>query len=297
MRKSLMASAARSVPSRADYRGPESGCGPNSSVEGWLPRDSTWGRPATGEARDSPAAPCRADRQGRDRVLGESGQTGHNIGIGVLASHHPRLQRTVFSDSVPSRRPWSSPRVLLPTDWVCSSRGKTPPASPSTAASVEPPNPPMVAPVISRIQSNPPDQSKVAIAKSVAVSLPVPTITREKSGTPGRREIAIARPISGLTIDGQLDDWPKDLKPYPIRKQVLNQTGYDQAPRAGTGDPDAYFKVGYDRQVGLIYLAVVVRITRTPSIPPARKAQTPSYSRRTRWKFTWLSRYSVEKAS
>ena len=100
------------------------------------------------------------------------------------------------------------------------------------------------------------------------MSSPVPTITREKSEPPGPPEIAIARPISGLTIDGRLDDWPKDLKPYPIRKQVLDQTSYDQNPRSGSGDPDAYFKVGYDRESGLIYLAVVVRDDENVLNPP-----------------------------
>ena len=62
-----------------------------------------------------------------------------------------------------------------------------------------------------------------------------------------RSASAVARPMSGITIDGRLDDWPKGLKPYPIQHQVLGQPEYDSEPRDLIHDPDAYFKVGYDR--------------------------------------------------
>ena len=65
--------------------------------------------------------------------------------------------------------------------------------------------------------------------------------------------------MSGITIDGRLDDWPKDLKPYLIQRQVIGEPNYDSEPRDLIRNPDAYFKVGYDRHAGLIYLAVVVR--------------------------------------
>jgi hypothetical protein len=69
---------------------------------------------------------------------------------------------------------------------------------------------------------------------------------------------AVASPLNGITIDGRLDDWPKDLPTYPIRNQLLNNPDYDRKARDSSRGSDAYFTVGYDRQAGLIYLAVVV---------------------------------------
>lgn len=76
---------------------------------------------------------------------------------------------------------------------------------------------------------------------------------------PLRSSSAVARPLSGITIDGRLDDWPRGLQRYPIQRQVCDQKNYDSEPRDLIRHPDAYFQVGYDRQAGLIYLAVVVR--------------------------------------
>ncbi len=69
---------------------------------------------------------------------------------------------------------------------------------------------------------------------------------------------AVAYPLSGITIDGRLDDWPKDLRLYPIRNQLVKNTSYIAEERDTSQDSDAYFMVGYDREAELIYLAVVV---------------------------------------
>jgi RNA polymerase sigma factor (sigma-70 family) len=97
----------------------------------------------------------------------------------------------------------------------------------------------------------------VSVARPAVVE-PTP-ISDEERYPPTRSASAIARPVSGITIDGRLDDWPKDIKSYPIQHQVLGQTNYDSNPRDLVESPDADFRVGYDRQAGLIYLAVVVR--------------------------------------
>jgi hypothetical protein len=65
--------------------------------------------------------------------------------------------------------------------------------------------------------------------------------------------------MSGITIDGRLDDWPKGLPSYRIDRQLIGHPSYDSEPRGENPDPDAYFLVGYDRQAALIYLAAVVR--------------------------------------
>jgi hypothetical protein len=69
---------------------------------------------------------------------------------------------------------------------------------------------------------------------------------------------AVAYPLSGISIDGRLDDWPKDLRLYPIRNQLVNNKSYNTEERDTSQESDAYFMVGYDREAELIYLAVVV---------------------------------------
>jgi RNA polymerase sigma factor (sigma-70 family) len=76
---------------------------------------------------------------------------------------------------------------------------------------------------------------------------------------PDRSPYAVARPLRGITIDGRLDDWPKDLPEYPILNGLTGRSNYDPVPRKGLSDPDSSFMVGYSREDGVIYLAVVVR--------------------------------------
>ena len=117
------------------------------------------------------------------------------------------------------------------------------------------PTPPTPFPVESPRSSPPP-------AASVQPPVePVPPTKSNRSGPPRPRRSswAIARPISGITIDARLDDWPKGLERYPIARQLLDHPRYDSKPRGENPDPQAYFQVGYDRQAELIYLAAVVR--------------------------------------
>ena len=74
-----------------------------------------------------------------------------------------------------------------------------------------------------------------------------------------RNPQAIARPISGITIDGRLDDWPAGMKRYPICNVLTTRTQHYRDSIKGSSDIDAEFMAGYDRKAGLIYLAVVVR--------------------------------------
>jgi RNA polymerase sigma factor (sigma-70 family) len=73
-----------------------------------------------------------------------------------------------------------------------------------------------------------------------------------------RNPSAVAYPLRGITIDGRLDDWPKDLRLYPIRNQLVKNPSYNTEERDTSQESDAYFMVGYDREAELIYLAVVV---------------------------------------
>jgi RNA polymerase sigma factor (sigma-70 family) len=92
-------------------------------------------------------------------------------------------------------------------------------------------------------------------AEVEALTEPAPS----KSADSRRACYALARPMSRIVIDGRLDDWPTDLKKYPIRNRLTNHPLYDQEPERDNRDPDAYFMAGYNMADGLIYLAVIVK--------------------------------------
>ncbi len=96
-----------------------------------------------------------------------------------------------------------------------------------------------------------PAPQKVAIAgEGAAVKL----VT-----TPRRKPQAIARPMSGITIDGKLDDWPGRSRVYPIANLLTDRKGSYRDTIEGHHDVNAEFMAGYDTEAGLLYLAVVVR--------------------------------------
>ncbi len=63
-------------------------------------------------------------------------------------------------------------------------------------------------------------------------------------------EIARAELVSGVTVDGDLSDWPAHLVRYPI--------GRLQGEHDGDDDFDASVRVGYDTSDGYLYVAVEV---------------------------------------
>jgi len=68
---------------------------------------------------------------------------------------------------------------------------------------------------------------------------------------------AYAIPLTGITIDGKLDDWPEEMAIYPIG--WVSPQYYTRRPPEGPEDLSAGFRVGYDAEAGVLYLAVVVR--------------------------------------
>ena len=74
-----------------------------------------------------------------------------------------------------------------------------------------------------------------------------------------RSPSAYATPLSGITIDGRLDDWPAKLAHYPIRRQLKGHWSYEDLTDPEASDLDAYFMAGYSESDQAIYLAVVVR--------------------------------------
>jgi hypothetical protein len=70
---------------------------------------------------------------------------------------------------------------------------------------------------------------------------------------------AAAVPLTGIKIDGRLDDWPKDLAKYAIANQLRGHPNYNSKPIDSSDDQNAFFMAGYDLESQRVYLAVVVR--------------------------------------
>lgn len=75
---------------------------------------------------------------------------------------------------------------------------------------------------------------------------------------PGQPPRASAWPLSGITIDGRLDDWPPAMPRYPIQN-VLSRINDYRSSVDGPEDVEAEFQAGYNPKDGRIYLAVLVR--------------------------------------
>ncbi len=79
------------------------------------------------------------------------------------------------------------------------------------------------------------------------------------------RDPSVEAPVlSGITIDGDLNDWPAALPRYPINHlHVLppyyGSNGLEGANLMTSPDLSAAFSVGYDPKENLVYLAVIVR--------------------------------------
>ncbi len=70
--------------------------------------------------------------------------------------------------------------------------------------------------------------------------------------------------LTGITIDGDLKDWPAALPRYPIRNLYIlppyyGLNGLDGADLSTSADFSAAFSVGYSPEEQVIYLAVIVR--------------------------------------
>ena len=78
--------------------------------------------------------------------------------------------------------------------------------------------------------------------------------------------VALATPVEGITVDGDLSDWPRGLTEYPIAL-----TEYGSWP-ADSADLQASFRVGCDRRAQLLYLAVDVRDESAVLDSPAGRA-------------------------
>ena len=64
--------------------------------------------------------------------------------------------------------------------------------------------------------------------------------------------VATAVPISGITVDGDLSDWPAGMKQYPIEQALHGDLPQDRI------DFEASFRIGYSEEENALYLAVEV---------------------------------------
>ena len=65
--------------------------------------------------------------------------------------------------------------------------------------------------------------------------------------------IALAVPVAGITVDGDLSDWPEELVRYPIRRFEFGGVSKSAA------DFEADFRIGYSRAENALYVAVEVQ--------------------------------------
>ena len=65
--------------------------------------------------------------------------------------------------------------------------------------------------------------------------------------------LSIAVPLSGITIDGDLSDWPEDIERYPIDMPEFGVPPLDKT------DLQAAFRLGYNPDEQALYIAVEVR--------------------------------------
>jgi hypothetical protein len=81
--------------------------------------------------------------------------------------------------------------------------------------------------------------------------------------TPLRAASAVAHSLRGITIDGDLRDWPPAIPRYPVRKLLvsgdLGYGGLDGADLSTSPDLSIAFSAGYSLEEQVIYLAVIVR--------------------------------------
>ena len=73
--------------------------------------------------------------------------------------------------------------------------------------------------------------------------------------------LALALPLSGITVDGDLSDWPRQMPSLPIRNEfgAYGPTDTEGTDLGTSRDLSPSFRVGYDPGKQLLYVAVEVR--------------------------------------
>ena len=96
---------------------------------------------------------------------------------------------------------------------------------------------------------------------TLLASLAAVTLQPGAAQVAAERKAAFAAPLSGITIDGRLDDWPGGLPVYKLREMaaVYGPTDVDGTDLDTSTDLSPEFMVGYSLEEQLIYVAIRVR--------------------------------------
>ncbi|QDV35924.1 sigma-70 family RNA polymerase sigma factor [Tautonia plasticadhaerens] len=94
---------------------------------------------------------------------------------------------------------------------------------------------------------------------------PLPPVESSPGAVPAREPSVEAPVLTGITIDGDLSDWPRSMARYAIEQNLgivppsaVGQ-GYLEGEPPPASDLSASFAAGYDPGEQLLYLAVIVR--------------------------------------
>ncbi|MBT6145530.1 MAG: hypothetical protein HOH74_08885, partial [Gemmatimonadetes bacterium] len=89
--------------------------------------------------------------------------------------------------------------------------------------------------------------------RSLACLLGLFTVTFPEPTQGHNGAVALAVPVTGITVDGDLSDWPQDMVSYPIR-----ETNFASQPHSDFRDLEASFRIGYSATEGALYIGVEV---------------------------------------
>jgi formylglycine-generating enzyme required for sulfatase activity len=117
--------------------------------------------------------------------------------------------------------------------------------------------------VVRVLPSRLPTGSQVVKASDPPV-IPPRSTPRISTITPSRDASAVAVPVRGITIDGDLKDWPVAMPRQSILKLLTGVGTYgsgelEHADLSTSPDLSVVFTAGYDLKEQLVYLAVIVR--------------------------------------
>ena len=87
-----------------------------------------------------------------------------------------------------------------------------------------------------------------------------PSVAEDESAAWGGQR-ALALPVSGITVDGRLDDWPAEIPVHPIRSNTdaYGETDISGADLDASSDFSPSFRAGYSIEQQRLYVAVEVR--------------------------------------
>ncbi|MEO0333907.1 MAG: hypothetical protein AAF223_19910, partial [Bacteroidota bacterium] len=92
---------------------------------------------------------------------------------------------------------------------------------------------------------------------------------------------AFAQPISGITIDGDMSDWPEEFMAYPIKSKMWGDD------LASPEDLTAKFHVGYSKEDNTILLAIII------DDDYAKEDENPSWNNQDTYTFYVNEQYKI----